>query len=109
MEFSCPHSLNNIVFGASAAEYHKKIKNDKTAQYRLANIIVEQAVFKYVEEAHLRNKVSINPAAPVSSIRLQIDEKSHNLGKKVLKILISSKKIAEMINRDKEGGENKGN
>jgi len=97
------HSLNNAVFGADREEYLKQIENDKAARYRLASIMVEQAVFKYIEEAYIRNRVSLNPSAPVSSLRQQIDEKSHNLGKKILKILMS-KKIAEIIKIEKNRG-----
>jgi hypothetical protein len=98
------HSMNNIVFGANREEYLKQIEIDKAAKYRLANIMVEQAVFRYIEDAHTRNKIALNPAAPVSSLRLQIDEKSHELGKKILKILIS-KKIAEIISKEKKAEE----
>lgn len=100
------HSMNYIVFGANREEYLKQIEIDKAARYRLANIMVEQAVFRWLEDARIRNKVTLNPNSPVSSLRQQIDEKSHELGKKVLKILMS-KKITELINKEKRREENK--
>lgn len=98
------HSMNSMIFGATQEEYIKQIHADKAARYRLANIMVEQTVFEYMEQAFLKNQVTLNPATPVSSLREHIDAKSHELGRKILKILMS-KKFAESISKEKKAEE----
>lgn len=81
------HNLNKYVFGASKPDFIKSTESDKTAQYRLASLVVEQAVFSRVEKMYIENEVQINERAPVTSMRETIDRLTHELVPKVVKIL----------------------
>lgn len=82
------HSLNRSIFGAGAEDYAKMVAVDRTAQYRLCSIITEQSVFRLAEEFYLKNKLSFNPTAPVTSIREFVDAKTHEFAPRLLKILM---------------------
>jgi hypothetical protein len=82
------HSLNREVFGGTQKEYSELIKVDRTAQYRLSTILVEQSVFRLAEDWHLKSKLLLVPHAPVTSMREFVDEKTNELAPKLLKVLI---------------------
>jgi hypothetical protein len=82
------HSLNREVFGGTQKEYSELIKVDRTAQYRLSTILVEQSVFRLAEDWHLKSKLLLVPHAPVTSMREFVDEKTNELAPKLLKVLV---------------------
>lgn len=82
------HSLNKEVFGATEKEYSELIRRDRTAQYRLSTILLEQSVYRLAEDWHLKNKLSLAPNAPVTSMREFVDEKTNEFAPKVLRVLV---------------------
>ncbi len=82
------HFLNCAVFGTEK-EYTENLKNDKTAQYRFSSLVLEQAVFRLAEKGYLDNKLALNQAAPVTSLRAFIDEKTHQYAPKVLRAFMT--------------------
>ena len=82
------HSLNREVFGGTQKDYFELIKGDRTAQYRLSTILVEQSVFRLAEDWYLKNKLLLVPHAPVTSMREFVDEKTNELAPKLLKVLV---------------------
>lgn len=82
------HSLNKEVFGRTQKEYSESVKQDRTAQYRLATILVEQSVFRLAEEYYLKSKLSISTNAPVTSLREFVDENTNALAPKLLRVLL---------------------
>lgn len=82
------HALNRPVFGVNQEDYAKSVENDRTAQYRLCSILVEQSVFRLAEDLHLKNKLLILPTAPVTSIREFVDSRTHEFAPRLLKILM---------------------
>lgn len=83
------HCLNRSVFGATQEEYNRLIEKDRTAQYRFSALVVEQAVFALAESEVTKNKLQINPAAPVTSIREFVDQHTNDLAPKVLKAVMT--------------------
>lgn len=83
------HHLNKVVFGADQEEYNKKIDEDRTAQYRLAALVVEQSVFRLAEESHNKGQLVVVDSAPVTSLREFIDQKTHQFAPKILKALMT--------------------
>ncbi len=83
------HQLNRVVFGANQDEYNKKVDEDRTAQYRLAALVVEQSVFRVAEDSHNKGRVVIVDAAPVTSLREFIDQKTNQFAPKILKALMT--------------------
>lgn len=81
------HNLNNCVFGANQNDFNLLTESDKTAQYRLATLVVEQAVFARAESMYLNNKIQVDEKSPVTSFRLTIDKLTDELAPKVVKIL----------------------
>ncbi len=82
------HSLNNCVFGKNQIEFNTLTESDKTAQYRLSALVVEQAVFKKAEEMYINNKITVDEKSPVTSFRLTVDQLTDELAPKIVKILI---------------------
>jgi hypothetical protein len=82
------HTLNRAVFGPTQEEYSRLIEADRTAQYRLSGLLVEQAVFALAESEAIRNRLLINPAAPITSIREFVDEHTNKLAPRVLRALL---------------------
>lgn len=83
------HHLNRVIFGTSQDEYNKKIDEDRTAQYRLSSLVVEQAVFRLAEDSYNKGRLAIVDAAPVTSLREFIDQKTHQFAPKILKALMT--------------------
>lgn len=81
------HYLNSVVFGAEH-EYAGRIDRDRTAQYRLATLVVEQSVFRLAEEDYTRNKLPIINRAPVTSIREYVDQKTHKIAPQIIRVLM---------------------
>jgi len=82
------HSLNKMVFG-SMEEYKQKLDKDRTAQYKFSEVIVEQSVFRLAEDSYTKNKLTIRPDAPVTSIREFVDKKTHELAPKIMRVLMT--------------------
>jgi hypothetical protein len=82
------HHLNRVVFGANQDEYNKRIDKDRTAQYRLSSLVVEQSVFRLAEDNHNKGRLAID-AAPVTILREFIDQKTHQFAPKILKALMT--------------------
>lgn len=83
------HYLNRVVFGAGTDEYNKKIDEDRTAQYRLSSLVVEQAVFRLAEDTYLKGRIVIVDASPVTSLRVFIDQKTNQFAPRILKALMT--------------------
>jgi hypothetical protein len=83
------HYLNRIVFGPDQKSYYQKIDNDQTAQYRFSAVVVEQGVFRLAEQSYFDDKLHINPAAPVTSLREFIDKQTNMAAPKIIKAFMS--------------------
>jgi len=81
------HPLNNQVFGADETDMWKKVKEDKTAQYRLGLIILEESVSRLAEKAASEGKIKL--VSPVTDIRRFIDLHTNILAPKVLKVIMA--------------------
>ncbi len=84
------HTLNSVVFGATQEDYAKKMDSDRTAQYRACTVITEQSVYRLAEDFYLKNKLSLVPTAPVTSMREFVDAKTDEFAPKLLKILVTA-------------------
>jgi len=84
------HSLNRAVCGATQEDYAARMDHDRTAQYRVCTIITEQSVYSLAEDLVGKNKLSIVPTAPVTSMREFVDAKTHEFAPKLLKILMTA-------------------
>ncbi len=84
------HSLNRSVFGPDQASCDLRVKDDLTAQYRYAAIVVEQAVYSLAERSLLENKLGLGDA-PITNIRAFIDAHTHQFAPKILKILMAAR------------------
>lgn len=82
------HSLNNCVFGANQNDFNKATEMERTAQYRLSTLLVEQAVFAKAETMFIDNKVTMDEKSPVTSLRLVIDKLTDELAPRIVKILV---------------------
>jgi hypothetical protein len=82
------HCLNREVFGPTEKEYSRMVESDRTAQYRLSTILLEQSVYQLAEKWVLENKLVIQPYAPITSIREFIDAKTNAFAPKLLRVLI---------------------
>jgi hypothetical protein len=80
--------LNREVFGATQKEYSELVRRDRTAQYRLATILVEQSAFCLAEDFYQKNKLSLLPYAPITSMREFVDEKTNAFAPKLFRVLI---------------------
>jgi hypothetical protein len=83
------HALNRAACGATQEEYANKMDHDQIAQYRVCTVITEQSVYRLAEELVFKNKLSIIPTAPVTSIREFVDAKTNEFAPKLLKILVT--------------------
>lgn len=84
------HTLNRAVFGLTKEDYVKNVEDDRTAQYRLCAVVIEQSVYRLAEEYYLKNRLLLVPTAPVTSMREFVDAKTHEFAPKLLKILVTS-------------------
>ena len=78
------HYLNARVLGKDKKEFDEKLKADPLGQYRVATVMVEQAVFRLAEEWYVNGKMTLENAAPVTSMRGFIDKKTHQYAPKIV-------------------------
>lgn len=83
------HYLNKIVFGPDVRSYHEKIDNDRTAQYRFSDLVVEQGVFRLAEQNYIDNELIIDPEAPITSLRKFIDMQTNVAAPKIIKAFMT--------------------
>jgi len=83
------HYLNKVVFGPDEKSYVEKIEKDRTAQYRFSAVVVEQGVFRLAEQSYLDDKLPIDSAAPVTSLRQFIDKQTNLAAPKIIKAFMT--------------------
>ncbi len=86
------HPTNRAFFGKDKSSFDDELKSDKGAQIRLAELLIDEAMFHTLAEKHRlggKRGFDVSPDDPVGSIRRCVEEWKFDHGAKTFRALVT--------------------